>query len=307
MSTYRRPLLLKQQLEGILKQSFPDFEVVISDNDPDRSAENIITTIGDPRLKYFPNMENLGMMQSFNKSIERSQAEYITMITDDDPILPDMLEDFHKVIEEYPTYGIYIGCTRVGKKESTIEIFDNRNFLFQILNPQLTTNLLWSSCVLKKKVLVEIGGVPEFGSPHLADHAMMALCGNSNGGVIINKMYSKLTSHDSNFSKDNINSYYIACLQFYKLVTGSVKKDIYIKDSEDALIKHLDKWFISNMFNLRKYFTYKSKRKDGVEQINSTAKKILQLDFMRHLRTKYYIKLIIFYLKKPLYLLNILR
>ena len=74
MSTYKRPVLLEKQLKSILLQSYHNFEVVISDNDPGRSAEEIVLKLGDPRLKYYANSENLGMIRSFNKSIERSRG-----------------------------------------------------------------------------------------------------------------------------------------------------------------------------------------------------------------------------------------
>lgn len=307
MSTYKRPVLLKQQLELILKQSFQNFEIVISDNDPDNSAGDVIKAINDHRLKYFPNLENIGTVKSFNKSIERATAEYVIMITDDDPVTEDVVEYFHEIINQYSGYGIYIGCSRACKEAGIVEVFDNQKFIFQLLHPGLTTNLLWSSCVLEKKLLLEIGGLPDYEGLHLADHAMMVFCGNRNGGVIINKMFSHLTSHDNNFSKSNINFYYPACIHFYNLIIASVKKEAYIMNGENALLKHLERWFITGMFSLRKYFTYQNKRKDTIKQINFESGRILELPFMRHLKYKYYLKLMIFNLKRPLYLVNILR
>ncbi len=306
MSTYNRPVFLKQQLETILKQSFQNFEIVICDNDPGSSAENVVKTNGDPRLRYFPNGTNLGMIKSFNRSIEMSTGEFIVMITDDDPVIPEMLENFRHLIEKHPGYGIYIGCSRVNKKQYAVEVFDGQNFPFQILHPKLTSNLLWSSCVFKKDVLTGIGGLPDYGSPHLADHAMMALCGNINGGVMINKMFSQLIAHDNNFSKGNINLYYNACTQFFNLINSSLKKECYIKNGDNALVKHLDRWFITATFSLRKYFTYQNKNREIITQINLESAKVLQLPFMQHTRIKYFLKLIIFNLKRPLYLFKIL-
>ena len=307
MSTYKRPGLLKQQLDLILKQQFKNFEIVISDNDPDSSAASVIKAIGDPRLKYFPNMTNIGMMKSFNKSIERSAADYVIMITDDDPVDDNMLSHFYELMIKYPGFGIYVGCKRTAKEKYAVEVFDEENFLFQILHPALTSNLLWSSCLLSKDILLSIGGVPDYGSPHLADHAMMALCGNKNGGVMINNMFSSLTAHDNNFSKSNLSLYYTACTEFYNLITNTVDKNRYIKDGQNALLKHLERWFLISMFSLRKYFTYTDNKREVVSQVRVVSQRILQLNFMNYLRTKYKLKLLIFHLKRPLFALNILR
>lgn len=306
ISTYKRPLFLNQQLQSILKQSFQNFEIVISDNDPDCSGRDVVKDLRNDKLKYYSNDVNLGMMKSFNKSIERSSGEYIVTITDDDPIVPEMLEKFYELAKKYPNLGIYAGCSRSGKKENDIEIFDNKNFLFQILNPALTKNLLWSSCIIRKDVLLSIGGIPEYGSPHLADHAMIALCGTANGGVIINKMFSEITTHEQNFSKGNIELYSIACKQFYNLISKTVDKNFYIKDGQNIIIKHLDRWFIVAMFSLRKYYTYQNPKKEVIKKIDLESKTILELDFMKHIKIHYYIKLIIFNLKKPLFLAKIL-
>lgn len=306
MSTYKRPVFLKQQLQIILNQNFKDFEVVICDNDPECSARSVVSLFDDIRLKYHPNYENIGMIKSFNRSIGNSTAEYIVMITDDDPIVPDMLQIFHELIKKFPGYGIYSGCSRKGKNENTIEIFDNENFLFQILNPELTTNLLWSSCVIKKSVLLSIGKIPDYGSPHLADHAMLALCGTVNGGLIINKMYSEIVSHENNFSKGNIDLYFVACHQFFDLITKVGNKNFYEKNGNNILIKHLNRWFIVAIFSLRKYYTYSNKKNEIIKQLDQETEKILALDYMKQLRPRYYLKLLIFNIKRPLYQYKIL-
>ncbi|MEO6230448.1 MAG: glycosyltransferase family 2 protein [Ferruginibacter sp.] len=306
MSTFKRPVLLKAQLESILKQSFKNFEVVISDNDPEGSAEDVVKIIGDKRLKYFPNKVNLGMMKSFNKSIERSQSNYIIMITDDDPVVPEMLDKFYQVVNKYPDVGIYCGCSRSGKSAEQVEHFNKSDFSFQILNPRLTTNLLWSSCIIRKSILLEIGSVPDYGSPHLADHAMIALCGNKAGGVLINKMYSELTAHENNFSKTNIALYYVACNEFYKLINKSVEKKYYFKNGENALIKHLERWFITYSFSLRKFYTYQNKDQTKITEVNIESKKILDLKYMSGVKLKYLLKLTVFKLKRPLIVLGVM-
>ena len=307
MSTYKRPGLLKTQLYSILQQTFLNFEVVISDNDPDCSARDTVSSFQDIRLQYFSNVENLGMIKSFNKSIERARGKYVVMITDDDPVLPEMLKSFHKVINENPGFGIYCGCERVGAVRGKIEKFDHHDFVFELLHPLRTKNLLWSSCLLDAQILKDTGGMPNYGSPHLADHVMLALCGGVNGGVMINQMYSQLTEHDNNFSKTNIDLYYIACQEFYRLITSSFDEKAYIQSGENALLKHLERWFITYSFALRKYYTHSSLDEKKIKSINADAKKVLALPFMQQVRNRYYLKLAIFNLKSVLIQLRLFK
>jgi len=307
MSTYKRPALLKTQLSSILQQTFSNFEVVISDNDPDCSARETVSGFQDKRLQYFSNVENLGMIKSFNKSIERARGRYVVMITDDDPVLPGMLESFHKIITENPGFGIYCGCERASVEKGKIEKFGHHDFVFQLLHPLRTTNLLWSSCLLDVQILKDTGGMPNYGSPHLADHVMLALCGGVNGGLIINQMFSQLTEHDNNFSKTNIDLYYIACQEFYRLITLSFDPKAYIQNGENALLKHLERWFITYSFALRKYYTHNSPDEQKINSINANAKKVLALPFMQQVRIRYFLKLAIFKLKSVLIQLRLLK
>ena len=307
MSTYKRPALLKAQLSKILQQTFTSFEVIISDNDPDVAAKQVVENLNDKRLKYFSNAENIGMIKSFNKSINRSTGQYVVMITDDDPVVPEMLAEFYDIVGQYPDYGIYCGCKRPGVEKSKIEIFNGNEFIFQLLSPDLTSNLLWSSCLLDKRILVNIGGMPDYGSPHLADHAMLALCGSFNGGVMINKMFSYLVAHDNNFSKSNIDLYLVACKGFYNLITSSIKSNVYIKNNANALKRHLERWFITYSFTLRKYYTYYLPEVDMIASINENAKKTLALPFMKTVKKRYFLKLAIFKIKNALIKLNIIK
>ena len=81
-TTYKRHNYLLSTLKSVQKQTFNDFEVIISDNDPDSSGKEVVQEINDSRFKYYSNFENLGMKKSFNKSLERSSGEYIVMIAE---------------------------------------------------------------------------------------------------------------------------------------------------------------------------------------------------------------------------------
>ena len=307
MSTYKRPQLLKSQLASILQQTFTNFEVVISDNDPDCSAQETVSGFQDIRLQYFSNVENLGMIKSFNKSIERARGEYVVMITDDDPVIPVMLERFYSIINENPGFGIYCGCDRIGLETGKIEKFDRHDFVFQLLHPRHTKKILWSSCLLNAQVLKDTGCIPNYGSPHLSDHVMLARCGGVNGGLLINQMFSQLTEHDNNFSKTNIELYYIACQQFYKIIVASFEQRVYIQNHSNALLKHLERWFITYSFALRKYYTHTSPDNQKIKSINGDAEKVLALPFMVHIKKRYFLKLAIFKIKSVLIQLRLLK
>lgn len=307
MSTFRRPEYLETQLELLLTQTFKNFEIIVSDNDPEASGENVVKKINDKRIRYYHNGKNIGMIQSFNNSLSRASTEYIIMVTDDDPVSPLMIEEFYKLYLKYPGYPIYCGCIRSGKSEGEVEEYESNDFCYQLLHPDLTKNFLWSSCILKRDAALAAGGFPDYGSPHLADHAMLALCSKNGGGIFINKMYSRIQLHEENFSKKNLEQYYKGCVGFYQLITTSFGDNQYIKGRKNALNEHLLHWFIGTIFYLKKYYTVLNKDKQKLREIERLTKSILNLKFMSHVKPYYYLKLIKFYIRVPLLRLKLVR
>ena len=304
MTTYKRPEFLKKQLLSLSRQTFSNFQVVISDNDPDASARKIVEAFNDQRFCYYHNGENIGMIASFNKSIHKAITPYIVMLTDDDHVDENMLKEFKAIIEKYPGYPIYMGCKRSDKEHDEIEIFDNENFIFQFLHPGRTSIILWSSCLLDRETVQEFGGIPDFGSPHFADHALLLLCGKNKGGVFINKMYGSLASHDQNFSKSHFDLYYKGCVGFYNFITSNFEKKFYKKDNINALEQHLQKWFLDNYFALKKYFTYKNYQEETLNEIKTFSEKILSLSFMKSALSKFRIRQLLFLFKVPFFFIK---
>src|SRR3954454_1753580 len=221
-TTFKRDDYLRSTLEGVQNQTYADFEVIVSDNDPEQSGKHIVESF-DSRFKYFPNEENLGMKKSFNKSLERSSGEFVVMIADDDPVYPDMLETLLSLADKYPGHGMYLGgcnwyCTdpdladfyncKVGVNSclahspiNQVQEFSADEFLLRFFNFKIFPHYLWSTAIVRKKVLVEKGGVPDYGTAFLGDYAYMSIMGGYSGCVVINKALGHQTLHKQNFGR----------------------------------------------------------------------------------------------------------
>ncbi len=306
MSTYKRPDFLKQQIGKLLQQRFLNFEIVIADNDPEASGQHIAAAFNDNRVKYKCNGENLGMVKSYNQSIERAAGDYIVMVTDDDPVDTDMLQFFHSLQLSNPSFGLYCGILRKEKKISEIEIISKDNFACEILDLSKTISLHWSSCLFKRSVMIEIGKLPDYGSGHLVDHALLAMAGSKNGAVVVNKLFSQIQLHGSNYSKSNFNNYYLSSAGFYNTLNAFFNDFPNKAVINSAIVSHLHKWFIGGFFSLRKFNTINKTDNLNVviREIDSNAEKILQLPYMRACKKKYKVKKIIFIIKSALGILK---
>lgn len=102
MSTYNGGLFLKEQLDSILKQTYRNLEIIISD---DSSTDNTIEIIKeyqnkDKRIVFYQNKENLGFVKNFEKAISLCNGDYIALADQDDIWKNNKIELFLSQIEE---------------------------------------------------------------------------------------------------------------------------------------------------------------------------------------------------------------
>lgn len=229
MSTYKRPEFLKNQISSLLQQTFSDFEIIISDNDPEKSGKNIVELFQDTRISYYHNEENLGMIKSFNRSLAKSKGEFVVMITDDDPTYPDMLETLHNLTIQYPGYGVYQGgsetlcytpfiadflrskvginsCLSSEMNYNEVKIYDKKEFPYLFFNGKLGPLMLWSVGIVRREILIENGGVPDYGTEYFADHAYMVANGSKSGMVYLNRALGHQAIHGANFGFNQLKN-----------------------------------------------------------------------------------------------------
>ena len=312
MSTYKRPHFLEKQLKTIQDQTFINFEVIISDNDPDQSARNVIEKYNDPRFKYFNNGTNLGMITSFNKSIERAGGEYIVMITDDDPVYPDMLQTLHDLYKEFPGYGVYHGgCDVIYYTPEMAEVcrakvgtnsclsneypimhkqaYSKEQFPVQFFTNRISNYMLWSVGVVKKEVLLEIGGIPDFGTPFMGDLAYTVLTCSHSGVVVVNISLGAQVVHGANYGYvqgEDYIGFYTTAGGFHNWVANrfSSRPDWYIIRPE--MEKFIGRWMVSYAVSLRKLLI---KKKQSIKGLNNTLKRVFKIPYISRWRWKYYI------------------
>jgi glycosyltransferase involved in cell wall biosynthesis len=111
---------LETAINSILNQSFDDFELIIVDDfSTDNTREIIKSYLGrDRRIKYYENEMNLGLFPNWNKCLNLTTGEYITILGQDDLMQPDNLLKKVAILEQY---------SQVGLVTSSVQIIDDYN------------------------------------------------------------------------------------------------------------------------------------------------------------------------------------
>jgi len=93
--TYRRPNLLKRAIESILKQTYSDFLIIISDNGSCDGTAVVLNEFikKDSRVNFYIQDRNIGMNANFNFLFSKVKTKYFCMLTDDDYYKDNFLYD----------------------------------------------------------------------------------------------------------------------------------------------------------------------------------------------------------------------
>jgi glycosyltransferase involved in cell wall biosynthesis len=173
--TYKRPELLLQAVQSCLKQDYmgSDWQIVIVDNDPTEN-ESIVAQLLEigGNIYYYKNTTNLGMFGNWNRCLELSNSEFVTILSDDDLLYPGYLREMNNQIQN--NANINMICGYYDRFVNGRIIRDNASGLFNYMNNILfydkirEINLLdyflktfgfSSSCIMfRRKRAIELGG-----------------------------------------------------------------------------------------------------------------------------------------------------
>ena len=86
LCTYNGERFLKAQLDSILNQTYPNTEVIITDDASTDGTKSILEdyTAKDNRIKIFFNDTNIGLTGNYEKALQLTQGQYIAFSDQDD-------------------------------------------------------------------------------------------------------------------------------------------------------------------------------------------------------------------------------
>jgi glycosyltransferase involved in cell wall biosynthesis len=83
---------LRQALTSALTQTYPNLEIIVSDNCSTDHTEALVTGLSDSRIRYFRHEKNIGGNKNFNFCLQQAKGTYFSLLHDDDLIDRDFVE-----------------------------------------------------------------------------------------------------------------------------------------------------------------------------------------------------------------------
>ncbi|CAN1525602.1 WcaA Glycosyltransferases involved in cell wall biogenesis [Methylophilaceae bacterium] len=173
--TYNRPEMLKEAVHSVLQQSFPNFELLIS-NDYLGSTVSF-ESMGikyDSRIKIINQKSNLGEIRNLNYLLEIAQGDWFVWLADDDLFHSEFLMLANNAIHKSENVNMvgffsnYISATNPdglfpkSLKSNECIRFDDSDFLLNYT--ARNTALIGCYGVMRTDVLRKVGGLPQLGN-----------------------------------------------------------------------------------------------------------------------------------------------
>ena len=100
--TRDRPKTFVHSLASVAAQAGDDFEIVVADNASGPDVKAAVDAVTSCPVTYIRSEEILPMTQNWINGIEACRGEYITVLGDDDGLMPSALQIVRRILARSP-------------------------------------------------------------------------------------------------------------------------------------------------------------------------------------------------------------
>jgi GT2 family glycosyltransferase len=168
--TFNRSPLLRNAIESVLRQTYQNFVLDISDNASTDDTPDVVATFDDPRIVYRRRPENVGLFANYNQFYIDARTGYLLVLPDDDVLHPRFLERTVQALDKSPNAGIvHTGFDVIDQSGKTLGGGNWTGGLTEntIESPIefIVQSMRWSCRVCAPTALVRVAAIPEGGMP----------------------------------------------------------------------------------------------------------------------------------------------
>lgn len=206
--TYNRAAWIEGAVMGALAQSYPDFEVLVSDNASTDETPSVLSRCDDPRVRVVRQDTNLGLIGNWNACLAEARGEYIALVPDDDRISPWFLERCMSLVQTAPGLPIVLGLSDLRlvsqgdrllkaprNKAYATGVWDGLDILNEFLDDRISAQMC--SILVRTHDLRAQGGFPD-GMPFAVDKAGWAPVLLKGRAGFVNEACGTFNEHETN-------------------------------------------------------------------------------------------------------------
>jgi hypothetical protein len=166
-----------------------------------------------------------------------------------------------------------------------IQPYSADEFLKNFFSFKIFPHYLWSTCIIRRNILIEKGGVPDYGTPFLGDYAYLSISASHSGCVVINRSLGCQTIHSENFGRDQNDQIATVIKNFPPYVAERLKHLPSWTIIEKQMMNFVGQWVVTHLSFLYTYF-----KKFEKQPLGAVEKDVYNIDFMKKYKFKYLLK-----------------
>jgi glycosyltransferase involved in cell wall biosynthesis len=262
LTTFNRADIIQFTIDSILKQTFIDFELIITDDCSTDNTADICNAYmqKDSRIKYYCNEKNLKMPGNLNAAIRKASGKYIANLHDGDIYRPDLIEKWYDNLHKNPSANFVFNQYRMlDAKGNIVCIYDHgfkdiehgfslRKYLYDTLS-----SAPWGTVMVRKSAYEKEGLFdPEFG--FISDVEMWMRLSKSGDFGYINEPLIDLTPRERThkYFLPDATVFYLNLLIVYRYVQSEEQQIKELIDKK-AIVKNIRKQLKFSVLQLIKY------------------------------------------------------
>src|SRR5688572_1907046 len=110
---YKGHAYLRAAVQSVLRQSSPDWRLVVCDDGPEPGTRELVESFAEPRIRYLKNDRNLGMAGNWNRCLEVADTDLVNLLHNDDELLPNYVETMLAAGRQFPDAAAFFCKARV--------------------------------------------------------------------------------------------------------------------------------------------------------------------------------------------------
>lgn len=103
---YKPDHFFNEMLESILGQTYPNFELILSDDAPLSFPKAVLNKLGSNKISYLINEGRKGIFPNLNHAIRHAKGDFIQVFCQDDVMYPNCLAEQVKALTAHPSAGM---------------------------------------------------------------------------------------------------------------------------------------------------------------------------------------------------------
>jgi glycosyltransferase involved in cell wall biosynthesis len=135
---YKGQAFLRKAIESVLRQSSPEWRLIVCDDGPEPDTDKLVASFHDQRIRYLKNEHNLGMAGNWNRCLDSADTDLVNLLHNDDELLSNYVEVMRRAAGEYPQAAAFF-CTARIIDEAGRERFSIVDYAKRFLQPRTRT------------------------------------------------------------------------------------------------------------------------------------------------------------------------